>query len=342
MPYWRMRNITGSPVEGDDFFDRETDIARIERELRNAANILLTAPRRVGKTSLVLRVCERQREAGNCAVFLNVEGCGDELSFAERLVEALRGTGIHPEMLGRISLSFRKARQALRGMKLGAGIDLDMGDVEDPDQSTLGRALESMFRKIEAEGKQVVLAIDEVPEFLLALGREEDGGEGRVGRFLHWLRSLRQSHRPHVRWIFLGSIGLDSFVDERGLRKTINDLTPLGLSALGDAEAEAFLAELGATNGLPIPSPIRAEIIGRMGWALPHHLQIFFHALVDAEVSEVDAAAINAAFARLLQPASLGQFDTWRQRLDEQFDAEDATVAKAILRHLCQHRGGRT
>jgi hypothetical protein len=337
-----MRNITGSPVEHDDFFDRPRDRARLQRELANSSNLLLTAPRRVGKTSLVLRLCELERQAGRSAVFMKVEGCHDELAFAEKLVDTLNESGLHPETLGRISLLFRKTRQAFSGMKVGAaGVDMEMGSAEDPDHSTLGRALESIFRKIESSGTKLLLAIDEMPELLLAMSRQDHGTE-RVSRLLHWLRALRQTHRQHVRWIFLGSIGLDSFVDDRNLRKTINDLTGLSLDALTPEEADVFLARLGESNGLPLAAEQRALIIQHVGWPLPHHMQIVFHALVDAGARQADAAAVEAAFAHLLRPESLSQFDTWRQRLDEQFSQSDATAAKDALRHLCQHANGRT
>jgi hypothetical protein len=336
-----VRNVTGSPVEHDDFFDRPRDLARLQRELANGANALLTAPRRVGKTSLVLRLCELERQAGRCAVFINVEGCHDELAFAEKLIDGLTESGLHPEPLSRLSLAFHKARQALRGMKVGAaGVDMEMSATDDPDHSTLGRAVESIFKKIESDGKPVLLAIDEMPELLLALSRDEHGTE-RVSRLLHWLRALRQTYRHHVRWILLGSIGLDSFVDDRNLRKAINDLTPLYLDALTMEEADRFLSRLGESNGLPLSAGQRALIIDRVGWPLPHHLQIVFHALIDSGTTEPDAAAVDAAFAHLLLPHNLSQFDTWRQRLDEQFGQSDATAAKDILRHLCQHAGGR-
>ncbi|MCH8512255.1 MAG: hypothetical protein LAT83_11465 [Kiritimatiellae bacterium] len=337
-----MRNITGSPVENDDFFDRPRDLARLQRELANGANLLLTAPRRVGKTSLVLRLCELERQAGHSAVFMNVEGCHDELAFAEKLVDGLNEAGLHPEALSRISLAFQKARQALSGMKVNAaGMDMEMGSVDDPDHSTLGRALESIFRRIEAGGKPVLLAIDEMPELLLALGKLEHGTES-VSRLLHWLRALRQTYRQQVRWIFLGSIGLDSFVDDRNLRKTINDLTGLSLEALTTEEADVFLTRLGESNHLPLAADQRALIIRRVGWPLPHHLQVVFHALVDAGAKQADAAAVDEAFAQLLRPENLSQFDTWRQRLGEQFGSSDATVAKDALRHLCQYANGRT
>jgi hypothetical protein len=296
----------------------------------------------VGKTSLVLRLCTLERKAGRSAVFLNVEGCHDELSFAERLVDGLNECGFHAETLSRLALTFRKARQALSGMKVGAaGVDMEMGAAEDPDHSTVGRAMESIFRKIESSGKPVLLAIDEMPELLLALAKQEHATD-RVSRLLHWLRALRQTYRKHVRWIFLGSIGLDSFVDDRNLRKTINDLTGLTLGALTTEEADVFLTQLGQSNGLPLEAEERAAIVEKVGWPLPHHLQIVFHALVDSGKREANAAAIEAAFAELLRPGNLSQFDTWRQRLDEQFSQNDASAAKDILRHLCQHPQGRT
>lgn len=337
-----MRNITGSPVENSDFFDRPADLARLQREFRSNANVLITAPRRVGKTSLVLRLCSLEKGAGRHAVYANVEGCHDELAFAEKLVDALNECGFHPELMNRVALCFRKARQALSGMKVGAaGVDMEMGEAEDPDHSTVGRALESIFRKIENSDTAVLLAIDEMPELLFALLRQEHG-QDRVSRLLHWLRSLRQTYRRNIRWIFLGSIGLDSFVEERNLGKTINDLTPMSLEALTEEEAHAFLIALGESNDLLLDEAERSAIIAKVGWPLPHHLQIVFHALVDTGARKSGTLSVEAAFRELLKPANLSRFDTWRQRLDEQFSTPDARTAKDILRHLCQHREGRS
>lgn len=275
-------------------------------------------------------------------MFLNVEGCHEELAFAEKLVDALSESGLHPEPIGRIALVFRKARQALSGLKVGAaGVDMEMDSAEEADHSTLGRAVESIFRKIEGGEKPILVAIDEMPELLLALAKSEQGAD-RVSRLLHWLRALRQTYRKNVRWIFLGSIGLDSFLDDRHLRKAINDLTPLDLPALNEDEANEFLSRLGDGNGLALSAEVRSLIIDRVGWPLPHHLQIVFHALVDSGATEANAATIEAAFAHLLLPGNLSQFDTWRHRLEEQFSQSDATAAKDILRHLCQYPDGRT
>ena len=98
---------------------------------------------------------------------------------------------------------------------------------------------------------------------------------------------------------------------------------------------------MGKCNGLPLSEQQRRLIVERVGWPLPHHLQIVFHALVDSGTAEVDAGAVEAAFTHLLLPGGISQFDTWRQRLDEQFNPSDAKASKDILRHLCQHADGR-
>src|ERR1700694_6274284 len=57
----------GRIVSGDAFTDREADLLVLERELRGGQNILIEAPRRFSKTSLILEV-KRRLEAGGIPV----------------------------------------------------------------------------------------------------------------------------------------------------------------------------------------------------------------------------------------------------------------------------------
>ena len=50
-----MRNVAGQVVRGRDFFDRQSEMARFWRDLESD-NLLLLAPRRVGKTSLMRKM----------------------------------------------------------------------------------------------------------------------------------------------------------------------------------------------------------------------------------------------------------------------------------------------
>jgi uncharacterized protein len=331
-----MRNIIGGPAAGDDFFDRPKILEKLLRDLNDLANILLVAPRRVGKTSLVIRLCEQWRaDEKRKAVFLNIEGRGDELAFAEKLIEELAKAGLHPESLTRAMEVFTKVRQRLGGGIKVPGFEVSLGEAADADHSTLGKVLESVFRKIEESDEVVLIAIDELPEFLLTL-RKADDGPARVAAMLHWLRELRQTYRKRIRWLFLGSIGLDNFVEDQRLQKTINDLQAFPLDAFSAGEADAFLKQLAASNRLTLKDADRREIVERVGWPLAYHLQLVFH-----ELRDQDPLSIPEAFKSLLQPQKFGNFDTWNQRIDDQFSEPDAAACKAILGHLCQEPDGR-
>ena len=51
-----MKNKAGPPVEGDDFFGREKELAYAWRKLQSGNSLLLAAPRRVGKTSFAKKL----------------------------------------------------------------------------------------------------------------------------------------------------------------------------------------------------------------------------------------------------------------------------------------------
>ena len=58
-----MKNVTGQVAQGDDFFDRESEQKNFWSDL-DTDNLLLLAPRRVGKTSLLKRMQDTSEQHG--------------------------------------------------------------------------------------------------------------------------------------------------------------------------------------------------------------------------------------------------------------------------------------
>jgi hypothetical protein len=291
-----MRNINGPIVTGPDFFGRKPELIRLLRTLLTDS-LLLTAPRRVGKSSLVVRIRH-----------------------------LLQSRVSEPE-----------------SQKL-LGIDLPVSDSAGDD--TIRSLITSLLQNIETQPSAgtAIIAIDELPEFLLKLEAQENGPR-RVSEFLHWLRALRQQFPDRIRWIFLGSIGLDTFVDQRSLTKTLSDLVPITIGAWEPGEASGFLEAIGPAVGLDLSAAVRASILQHAGWAIPFHLQIIIQALVELKsarlpthgqpLTVVEVADVSAAVEHLLQPNGFMRFDTWRQRLKDQLSPPDLTAAMQILRRLC-------
>jgi len=48
-----MKTVVGQVATGDKFFDRPGDIRNLWQKIKNGSNILLSAPRRTGKTSIL-------------------------------------------------------------------------------------------------------------------------------------------------------------------------------------------------------------------------------------------------------------------------------------------------
>ncbi len=77
----------GNPAIGDDFIDREKEIAQILAALKKDS-VLLIAPRRFGKTSIMRRLKELLDQEG-ISVFLEVEDVYTPQRFVSEIVMAL-------------------------------------------------------------------------------------------------------------------------------------------------------------------------------------------------------------------------------------------------------------
>ncbi|PSL50243.1 hypothetical protein CLV51_1011587 [Chitinophaga niastensis] len=48
-----MKNVIGLPARGENFYQRTREIEKVIQSLSNGNNIQITAPRRIGKTSIL-------------------------------------------------------------------------------------------------------------------------------------------------------------------------------------------------------------------------------------------------------------------------------------------------
>ena len=83
-----MRNIIGQAVVGNDLYGRASEMCRLWELLEQGQHILMLAPRRVGKTSLMLELRRAPRE--NWDVFyVDVEGCEGPSDFVAAVLATM-------------------------------------------------------------------------------------------------------------------------------------------------------------------------------------------------------------------------------------------------------------
>jgi len=330
-----IETSVGRPVRGINFFDREEERRLLWQHLRQS-HVLVLAPRRVGKTSLLMRLHDEAREHGHHAVYVSVADARSEDDVMRKLIAALAAHPASDSIWRRLQKGPYKRFFSRLKAKVQAGpLALELG----PDEGPWTSLAEATAEAIDGLGERWLFLIDELPIFVLTLMRADAKDESlpRTRGFLNWFRQLRSAParaEAPLRWVVAGSVGLDAVVSRARLGDTINDLFVFPLGAFSPATADAFLGALGDSYGLALDGPTRQRVLERAGWLIPFYLQILFARLHDlaAETSQRPTPElVDRVVAELLTPAYRAYFDYWRQRLTEELGRPDDQRALALL-----------
>ena len=343
-----MDNIAGSPVEGENFFGREADVARFRGILDND-DILLLGPRRIGKTSVARAVMAQVRTEGWRAIEINVASCAGESGFLTKLNNALT-----PEL----ATLTDKAKNAFKAPLVAIGQRLKKVSIPIPGAGSLGVDLHEggnedwaevandLLRLIAQAETPWLIYIDELPILLFNIIRNDpENGVQRVRRFLDWFRNdVRTLPDAHwVRWLVSGSIGLDTLVQQHGMADTINSMRHEGLEAFADEQALAMLTKLADRYTIELPVEEARTLIAAVQWSQPYYLQSVFHhlrTLLGTRPTANIASLIEPAIDKLLQPGADNDFHHWEQRLTLQLGTADADHALALLNQAARDPAG--
>lgn len=332
-----IESSVGRPVRGINFFDREDERRILWQHLRQS-HVLLLAPRRVGKTSLLMRLADEAPDHGHRAVYVSVADARSEDDVTRKLIAALAAHPASDPIWRRLQKGPYKRFFSRLKAKVAAGpLSLELA----ADEGRWATLAEVTAEAIERLGEPWLILVDELPIFVLTLLREDSAAKAddypRTRNFLNWFRQLRsaptQSEAP-LRWVVAGSIGLDAVVARARLGDTINDMRVFPLGPFSPVTADAFLAALGDSYGLSLDAPTRERLMQRAGWLIPFYLQILFSRLHDLAAEQglkPTPALVDRVVAELLTPAYRAYFDYWRQRLTEELGRPDDQRALVLL-----------
>lgn len=322
----------GRLAVGSAFFDRQEILSRAW-DLLETSNLLLLAPRRVGKSSLLNRMNEDASARGYNALYLPVPDAEDELDFIKRL---LRG--------------FREAEWASGGwfsafkdklpedLEVVLKISLVELKAKKFDWRRPAEQLETLLKSADAK---TVLLIDELPLLIASIVHQDPSGN-RAERFLLWLKRLREQYQP--RWFFAGSIGLDSVARRLKLSGTIHDLQPIELGEFSPEKARAYLMGRGQFYQWALTAETIDAILRAVEWPIPFHLNLVFEEL-RAVVSEghgpPSPALVEIALQRLMAHGRT-HFDHWDERLAKMLDDRIHRYCEIVLNLACHEANGVT
>lgn len=332
-----IKSIAGSPVEGENFFGRE-GVLRHLWEVLEGQDVLLLGPRRIGKTSVSRRLCEKAKKNGYQAFEINVASCEDEAAFVDKLLEAVRENAD--------SLLKAKAADwwdgvsdrlaAVRKITISAGGASASVDVGAANAEQWDKLATDLLRKLAGLHGSWLIYMDELPIFLFRLLEKSNGNTDRVRRFLDWFRNDIREHVSckSLHWLISGSVGLDTLVQRCRMPDTINTLNHQQLPPFDrDKEADPFLERLSESHNLGLTPELRKQILDGIGWTQPFFIQLVVQQLIRPELrANPDSAnRIQHALELVVESGEDNDFHHWETRLEMQLGKHDADIAKNIL-----------
>ncbi len=325
-----MKITAGHPARGEKFYQRDNIITKVWELITTGHNILITAPRRVGKTSIMFYLLDNPKK-GHEAVFLNTESVNDTNEFFKRLANALLKTdsvNTSIKLKNLLSEKFPAIKKiGTSGIEFGAKQELDYFEI-----------VKSILNSANPEGNTILILLDEFPQTLENIILDCGEKEGR--RFLQLNRELRQNNEApeKTRFIYTGSIGLESVVHRINETKAINDLARLPVPPLKNKEANTLLSLLLRSSDIKMKDEIVAYMLERIKWLIPFYIQLMAQGIrdlvADEGIGEIDNKTIDKVIDNMLYQRN--HFDHWHSRLRIAFKGDEYSLAKDILNKISE------
>ncbi len=325
----QMKVVLGHPARKTQFFKRKKIREDLIEKINNSSNLLISAPRRFGKSSILLDLIDEPIDSFY-GVFIDSEHIDDgEVFFKELLKEILNTDAI--EAFGKFkqnTISFLKDwSNRINDVKIaGSGVGINNGK-EEPNFDLF----KDFMQKYKFE-KKIVIIIDEFPETIKKI--HEKSGKEAAKLFLSQNRSLRQNHRlaEKLGFVYTGSIGLQSVVSNLGSPETINDLEELKIKPLQNNEAFEFARNLLNGKSLKLPDDLKGYFIQKLDLLIPFHVQLMVKELADVcfEKQIIQKEDIDKAFEGIIINGNI-YFQSYKSRLNDSFNKDELGFIQKLL-----------
>jgi len=233
-----LNPAVSQPAEGVQYFARPKIQQKIVRRLNNGENILLSAPRRIGKSSL-LKYLQVHHDKGQIIKYLAIQSVNSSDDFFRRLYRELICD--HEIYQGAQSYIKQATHAVTRYLNRVRGVSIE-GEVEIDAQDIINYYCECHKLMQKFEGKKIILFIDEFPDAVSNIAKKDTD---LALHFLQQHRDLRQqfSHN-NLQFVYTGSTGLRNVVGKLGKLDLINDLNEVTLPPFSKQEAHDLMQRL--------------------------------------------------------------------------------------------------
>jgi hypothetical protein len=253
----------GTIVKGQYFYDRHEECRRIVSTLTGGNNLVLFAPRRFGKTSLVFRAIDELEKLGYICIYFDFMPVYSRESFIEAYSKAILSKQNNlQKAVKKIATLIKGIRPKLEFDQYGKP-EFSMGFTDDKISEKTLKDILDLPEHLASEAKRYIIVFDEFQEI------NKLNGEN----FEKLLRSKIQQ-QEHVNYLFLGSRTplLNDMFNNKG-RAFYNAAMLMQIESLPKNETIEFLKSRFLLSGILIDEPVSLYLIEQAG-NIPYYIQL--------------------------------------------------------------------
>lgn len=261
----KLAPALGNYAATDRLWGRDREVAEVAGYLRGGTSVLVSGPRRIGKTSIMHAV--EDAVAPMRTVFVDVENCADPTEmFASLAAVACADAGAWT----RIRAWFGQRLDGALDRLDSVGVGVLKVELHAAMAGSWREDARAVVAALAAGTEPTVVIVDELP-LLVDRVLRRDANEAEL--LMATLRAMAAEF-PQVRWLVGGSIGLESVLHRAGLTGLITHLRPYLVDAWDEETTHGAVDALAAWSEIRLEPGTAKVVYDLLGLGVPYHVQV--------------------------------------------------------------------
>jgi len=332
--HWKHPNIiTGNVATGSEFFKRDNIVEDIWKELKKGNSVLLAAPRRVGKTS-IMQYMVKQPTENYKLIFQNIQGIKSANEFFERIYTSLLNCLNTMDKAKKWLANFIKNKSITEIGPSGIKFETKPTDFLIATNTLLKEINENQ------EIENIVLLLDELPEVLFRINTtNKEDAISILKNLRHWRQQPETNKK--VKYVLAGSVGIHYVVDKIEARNSdLNDLAIINFKPLSDKEAHQYIDWASQDASITYNTKQKQHLLNKIHYFVPYFINLLLEEIdrqaKKANKPKITTLSIDNAFDTVVKDSDY--FKEWKKRLQDYMPEEDFDFVNEILTHTA-HKG---
>jgi uncharacterized protein len=318
--------IVGSTATGDFYFPRPQIERNIWEEIGKGSHVLLAAPRRVGKTSVMVSMLNHNLRNTQC-IFKNIQGVQSEEQFYKQFFEAI------VECLNKFQKEVSWFKSWLKEVKIE---EISLEGIKFGDKKAINyiEEINKILLELSQNDIKIILLLDELPEVLNTLYKKKHIEEAKsiLDNLRMWRQNIKMRGKFHL--VLAGSVGIHHIVKMiEGRTADINDFNIVDFEALTDEEAAAYITWATKDATVKYEGDMKAYFLSKINYFIPYFINLMLDE-VNKQARKIQnpiitRLEIDAAFNKVVKNSD--HFKEWKNRIFDYYPVVEADFLYEVL-----------